>query len=158
MDQIESLKQQNNNLQESIKGINESNNRTILELNNRLKTATDALTQSQRTFSKNEEKEELRLFNNLPQIVLGDTLHLPEHQVKEIIGITDNMDFDDYIFVKRINPSNNDTLRFANTKDNSLRLQNLRALKILTYKAGKNFFEVELTDNGFIVNDIIRSI
>jgi|GEM_PF-1922202 len=156
-DQINSLQLQNETLQQSLIQSNEVSKNTIAELNNKLKLANDTIIMAQSN-NNNRENEELRLFNNLNKIIIGDTLHLDKQLAKEVLEVSDNMNYDDYRFLKSLNGKNTSLFIFNKTKSNVAEIDSLNRLKVINVTDSNDTLTIQLTDIGKIINEIIRAI
>ncbi|AWK05302.1 hypothetical protein HYN56_14080 [Flavobacterium crocinum] len=160
LNQIESLKQQNESLQESIKQINDSNKRTIDELNNSLKLAnsnvkidlsesdTDQLNLIE--YSKFLEKQELmNKFNNRIK-------NLSTKSRKEILNIVENLTRDEISSLEGLTISESgQVIRYTNLPTKTL--SSLVSKKLINREKTENSFRVTLTDNGYIIYNILKT-
>jgi len=158
LDQIESLKQQNDGLNESIKQINDSNNATINELNNRLKISNDILIQAQKNFgnSNNLREIERQKFNMLHDTILADTVNLEEKLVKEVLKAADALTLEEYLILRTID-INKKPLYFDNSSKTNDILHNLSGKNILHYDILKDGPQVTLSNIGIIIANIIQT-
>ncbi|MTH14478.1 hypothetical protein [Flavobacterium sp. LC2016-01] len=106
LEQIESLKNSNKGLQDSIKNINEANNNTINELNNQF-TMLEA---------ENSKLKHRLKYNSLRVNILSETLHLDQKLVDHTVIVADTLTFTEYMFLWRQKMTENNMVKYTTDK------------------------------------------
>lgn len=158
--EIESYKLQINNLQESIKHMNDSHTITMEELNKELKLSNENSAQLQKLRSIQRHEEQMRIkLNKFLNRVVHDVVHLDTKTNDEILNISKSLDFNEYELLENMELGSNGFPSFNGTLNIEESINSLVDKKILKYEVmvtGNR--SLRLTQLGHIIYDIIKSI
>ncbi|MET3027946.1 hypothetical protein ABXT06_14800 [Flavobacterium sp. UW10123] len=170
MSQIEALKENNNNLQDSIKQINESNKVTVDGLNHSLQIAKQALNEKEQQNVILKRINDLKK-DNAPDIHIQDDdtisyrflikglinkAQLSEIETTQLLKITDNLNAAQFDSIESLEKNSHGMVILSKVKDYT-NVQVLLDRGVLQRRVAGNRLSYHFTNEGKIIHNLLKN-